>query len=203
LFSAWADAGLVVAAPAFPLTNSHVPQTVIGDVASQTDDVRFVIDQVLELAKSPDSELHGAIDAGRIGVGGLSLGSAAAYALGFDPAKRDARVAAVIILDGLPAGGSLDGHIPLLIAHALSDPVLSYDFATSSYAAAVGPVWLMTFDFGGHAAQWEDDVTPFDQIAEATTLDFWNATLKGDDDAYSALENDATVDDMSSIESKS
>ena len=52
LFSAWADAGLVVVAPAFPLTNSHVPQTAMGDVAAQTDDVRFVIDRVLELAES-------------------------------------------------------------------------------------------------------------------------------------------------------
>ena len=81
--------------------------------------------------------------------------------------------------------------------------MLSYDFAKSSYDAAAAPVWLMTFDFGGHAAQWEDDVTPFDQIAEATTLDFWNATLKGDDTAYAALENDATVENMSSIETKS
>ena len=47
LAAAWADAGYVVAAPRFPLTNEGVPTPVIADLAEQARDVRFVIDGVL------------------------------------------------------------------------------------------------------------------------------------------------------------
>ena len=53
-----------------------------------------------------------------------------------------------------------------------------------------------------HASQWEDTVTPYDQIAERTTTDFWDATLKHHARAFASLEQDATVPGLSSIERK-
>ena len=62
LFAAWADAGFVVAAPAFPLTNSHVPEVKISDVGQQPADMSFVLDNVLALDKQRGSRLFHAID---------------------------------------------------------------------------------------------------------------------------------------------
>ena len=47
LAAAWADAGYVVAAPRFPLTNEDVQPPVLADLAEQSRDVRFVIDSLL------------------------------------------------------------------------------------------------------------------------------------------------------------
>jgi hypothetical protein len=49
LFSAWADAGYVVAAPAFPLTNDHAASQNLGDLAQQPGDMSFVLDHVLAI----------------------------------------------------------------------------------------------------------------------------------------------------------
>ena len=61
LLTTWAQAGYVVAAPTFPLTNdlTEIP-TVIGDYVNQPGDVSFVIDQVLKRSKHHGSPLSGA-----------------------------------------------------------------------------------------------------------------------------------------------
>ena len=53
-----------------------------------------------------------------------------------------------------------------------------------------------------HASQWEDDITPFDDIAERTTIAFWDATLNGNAPAFTRLQQDATVPGLSSIVAK-
>jgi hypothetical protein len=45
-------------------------------------------------------------------------------------------------------------------------------------------------------------VTPYDQIAERTTTDFWDATLPRHPRALARLEHDATVPGLSSVEHK-
>ena len=67
LFSAWADAGYVVAAPAFPLTNNHAAHQNIGDVAQQPGDMSFVLDQVLAMDRERGNLLSHSIDEHRIG----------------------------------------------------------------------------------------------------------------------------------------
>jgi len=210
LLGAWAEAGYVVAAPAFPLTNSRVPKNeqVVGDVAQQPADVSFVIDQMLRLNRSRTSRLHGTIDPKRIGAGGLSLGGATTYGVTFNDCCRDRRIRAAEVLDGilLPMGDGrtqtrLDGHVPLLIAHSDADPALPYSRAQATFAAAAPPVWFVTLHGASHATQWENDPTPYDQIGIKVTIDFWNATLRGDHErAFARLEQDATVTDLSSIE---
>lgn len=210
LLGAWAAAGYVVAAPAFPRTNSHVPpdEQVVGDVAQQPADVSFVIDQMLRLGRSRKGRLHGAIDPKRIGAGGLSLGGATTYGVTFNDCCRDRRIRAAEVLDGivLPVGDGkgatrLDGHVPLLIAHSDADPLLPYARAQQTFAAAAPPVWFVTLHGASHATQWEDDVTPYDEIGIAATIDFWDATLGGKaQTAFAQLERDATVDGLSSIE---
>jgi dienelactone hydrolase len=203
LFSRWAAAGYVVAAPAFPVTNSHA-STEFGradDVSNQPGDMSFVLDKVLALAKDRGSPLFRAIDKKKVGASGLSLGGLTTYELVYGDCCRDARFKAVEVLDGfLPSGTVLDGHVPLLIAHSDMDPAVPYEQAQNTFADAEPPVWLVTLHGASHASQWEDDVTPYDEIAEQITLDFWDATLRGKSKAFKRLERDATVADLSSIE---
>jgi dienelactone hydrolase len=204
LFSAWADAGFVVAAPAFPLTNAHVEDASanIGDVTNQSTDVSFVLDELLALDTERGSRLFRAIDERSIGAGGLSLGGITTYALVYgNPGDR--RIKAVEVLDGLhPPDLPLDGHVPLLIAHSDTDPSIGYSSAREAFDAAKAPVWLVTLHGAPHAGQWEDDITPYDDIAEQVTRDFWEATLQRETEAFTRLERDATVPGRSSIEVK-
>ncbi len=208
---AWAAAGYVVAAPAFPLTNNMVP----GDndnsagVAEQPADVTFLISQLLQENQAKGSRLHRAIDPERIGAGGLSLGGATTYGVTFNECCADTRVKAAEVLDGIilrvgdgTGKTQLDGHVPLLIVHSDTDPALPYATAQAAYAQANAPVWFVTLHGASHASQFENDPTPYDQIGIDVTTDFWNATLKGQKRAFAKLERDATVDGLSSVEAR-
>ncbi len=189
LLGTWAAAGYVVAAPAFPLTNTTVAQNSLNlrDVVNQPADLSFVLTQLLHEARDPKRRLAGAIDPRRVGVSGLSLGGVTTYGMAFDDCCRDHRVTAAMVLDGrqvpfsAATGGTtrLDGHVPLLIAHSDTDPVLPYSLARAAYDEASAPVWLVTLHGASHASQWENDPTPFDGIGERLTVDFWDATLRG------------------------
>ena len=213
LLSAWAEAGYIVAAPAFPLTNATVPRAdqSISDVASQPGDLSFVLSEVLGLARDRKSPLYRRIDRKAIGVGGLSLGGATTYGAVFTDCCGDERFVAAAVLDGLmlsvgddAATGQpvLDGRVPLLVVHSDTDPALPYSLATAAVESAAPPVWFVTLHGASHASQFEDDVTDYDAIGEQITIDFWDATLKGRRAALRRLERDATVEGLSSIEVK-
>lgn len=211
LLGTWARAGYVVAAPAFPLTNSTVAGNSqnAGDVGNQPGDVRFVLSQVLREARTKGSRLYRAVDGRHVGAAGLSLGGLTTYGVTFDDCCRDPRFTAAMVLDGFgaPLGGAddrlrFDGHIPLLIAHSDTDPAIPYSTARRTYDSAEAPVWLVTFHGASHASQWENDPTPYDTIGERLTVDYWDATLRGKKAALARLVRDATVAGLSSIEAR-
>jgi dienelactone hydrolase len=204
LFAVWADAGFVVVAPTFPLTNDHAPELNGADVAQQPADMSFVLDKVLALDKQPGSRLFRSIDHHRVGAAGLSLGGLTVYLLVYSECCRDRRFDAIEVLDGIRPNVQLDGHVPLLIAHSDTDPVIPYSTARAAFTAASPPAWLVTLHGASHASEWEDDVTPYDHIAEQVTTDFWDATINRNrrQRAFTRLEQDATVPDLSSIEVK-
>ena len=143
LFAAWADAGYVVVAPTFPLTNDHAPELRLNDAAQQPADMSFVLDNVLAMDKQRGSRLFRTIDHHRIGAGGLSLGGYTTYVLVYGDCCRDARIRAVEILDGTERALALDGHVPLLIAHSDTDPTIPYSSARDSFNSASPPAWLV------------------------------------------------------------
>jgi dienelactone hydrolase len=202
LFSAWARAGYVVAAPTFPLTNDEANNITIGDYVNQPGDMSFVLDRVLALNRRPGSALYDAVDPRRVGAAGLSLGGLTTYLLVYGDCCRDDRFAAAAVLNGVNAGVTIDGHVPLLIAHSDTDPLIPYASARRAYDQAQPPAWLMTFFGASHASQWEDNVTPYDAIAERTTTDFWDATLERTKGGFARLAHDATVPGLSAIERK-
>jgi dienelactone hydrolase len=208
LLSAWARAGYVVAAPAFPLTNDRVPGAPrnFDKAFSQPGDVSFVLDEVLRMADDETSPLFGRVDADRIGAGGLSLGGGTTYAVTYSICCRDPRIKATEVLAGarFPLLGEmdLDGHVPLLIVHGDQDPALRHQLAVDAYAAAAPPVWFVTLLGASHATAFEDDVTPHDAMVEQLTTDFWDGTIGGDPDALARLDQSARVDGLSTLQSK-
>ena len=210
LFDAWAAAGYAVAAPAFPLTNRDVPGGVANwsGLAQQPADVSFVLDQLLAANADPASPLDGRVDESRIGAAGLSLGGATTYGVLFNDCCRDERFSSGMILAGatLPVSGAalrLDGHVPLLIAHGDADPSLPYALAhDTTFVEADPPVWFVTLLGGGHAAPFEDAVTPYDETVERFTTTWWDATLLELPGAVEQFEADAAVDGLTVLEVK-
>jgi dienelactone hydrolase len=178
LASVWAEAGYVVAVPAFPLTNDRAGgPTVLGDYVNQPADVSFVIDSVLRL-------LGGTVDGDHIGVAGHSLGGATTYGLVFNDCCRDDRVDAVVLMSTLRlpfADGRYDlGDVPKLLLQLTEDPIVPYQQAVDTFDEAAAPKFLVTLEGGGHFEPYENAPSPHDEVVEATTAAFWDAYLRAD-----------------------
>jgi len=185
LFRAWAEAGYLVAAPAFPLSNDEVPgESTFTDLPNQPGDVSFVISEVLD----QEGDL---VDPDRIGVAGLSLGGATTYGLAFNDCCRDDRVTAVMVLDGarlaLPGEFHLDSGLPLLIMHADEDYSLPYRDSAEAYALARPPKWFVTLHEAAHAEPYENTPDPADDLVRAVTTAFWDRYLGEDESAEQRL----------------
>jgi len=205
LTTAWAEAGYVVAAPAFPNSNDEAPGGIAVEAyAHQPGDMSFVIDEVLALADASDGPLAGRVDADRIGVAGLSLGAASTYGVAFHACCRDERIDAAIAMAGvlLPyAPGEYDlSGVPLLILHGDADPVLGIELGADAYARTAPPKVFVTIHGGGHAEPFEDTVTPADAMVETVTSDFWDLYLGDQAGTLGRLLADAAVPGVTTVQ---
>lgn len=207
LFEAWAGAGYLVAAPAFPLSNDEVPgESTWADLPSQPGDVSFVIGELLERSGDGSDPLFGTVDPGRIGVAGLSLGGATTYGVAFNDCCLDDRPRAAMVLDGarLPVGGEFDlaRGLPLLIMHATGDLALPYADAVEAYAAAVPPKWFVTLHEDVHAEPYENTPDPADGLVQAVTIAFWDRYLRDDRSGGQRLTDAVTPPGLATLESE-
>jgi dienelactone hydrolase len=208
LLSAWAEAGYAIAAPTFPTTNDRVPSAPDNYRISsrQPGDVSFVIDRVLAANQDLDDRLGGRIDVERIAVAGLSLGGATTYSVVFGRPHRDDRVKAAAVFAGglLPIMGEveLDGHVPLLIVHGDEDAALVLSYAVEAWRRARGPSWFVTLLGAEHAPPFEDEESVHDEMVRRFTVEWWDATLGRDPDAYSRFEDQADIDGLSILQSR-
>ncbi|MBI2706363.1 MAG: dienelactone hydrolase family protein [Actinobacteria bacterium] len=208
LLSAWAMAGYVVAAPAFPLTNSKAPNGFANnfDVWDQPKDISFVLDQVLAASTTPGDALNGRVDPSRIGASGLSLGGATTYGLGFNPCCLDSRLKAFIVMAGallpFPQDYAFDRSVPLLIMHCDNDPTLPYaSSAVRAFGLAQPPKYLVTMTGCFHAFAFENEPrTQYDELVQKTTVDFWDAYLAGEQSQLALLDTDAVAVDGSTLQ---
>jgi dienelactone hydrolase len=190
LFSAWARAGYVVAAPQFPLTSTRgAPYDIVSDYLNQPADISFVLTQLLRGPLRPH------IDAERVGAAGLSLGGATTYGLVYDPCCVDTRLRAGAIFDGvrLPFAQPFGlNTIPVLIAHIDTDLAAPYKVAKKAYVDSASPKWLLTFHIGIHPEAYENTPSPHDRTATQTSIDFFDLTLLADATARARLMHDGT-----------
>jgi fermentation-respiration switch protein FrsA (DUF1100 family) len=188
LFSAWAKAGYMVAAPRFPLTSDRGARyDQVADLVNQPGDISFVLTQLLH------GSLRSRIDASRIGAAGLSLGGDTTYNLVEGRCCRDPRIRAAAFFDAVhaPIGGPfLRNKIPVLIAHIDSDTELPYASAKQAFSESASPKFLLTFHTGRHAEPYENTPSPHDRTAVRTSIDFFDLTLLGDAVARARLMHD-------------
>ena len=196
LLAAWAGAGFVVAAPAFPLTNQDSPGVAdAGDVANQSDDISAVITQAISLSSSADGRaLAGMVDGERVGVAGHSNGGITIAGLIGQPCCIDERVDAAIIIAGtsqLLPGRTFDWSRtpPLLIVHGDNDTVIPYDEGIRLFNSVRSPKGLFTLIDSDHNSYLFSDSKAFSITAKAT-LDFFNGYVKSDSAAIAALPDD-------------
>ncbi|MEZ5167815.1 MAG: hypothetical protein R2695_15515 [Acidimicrobiales bacterium] len=148
-----AEAGFVVVAPAFPLTNHDVPGAWghAADVDGQVGDISFLIDAVVA-----DPDLGPLVDAEHIGMIGHSLGglttAGAALAAGGDE-RIDA---AVVISAGF---GQSRAGLPVMVVHGDVDQLVPYQSGTMSYGLLTGRRMFVTLVGGDHIAGILDDDT--------------------------------------------
>jgi dienelactone hydrolase len=185
MLGAWAQAGFVVVAPAFPLTNDLTKAPgVLVDYANQPADVSFVMDRVIRQSHRRGSPLYRLVDARHVGMAGHSLGGVTALGATFNTCCRDRRIDAAVIMDSREAPFGSHRYVyrplPLLIIHLTGDPVVAFSYAQELFAAAKPPKYLMALSQGVHFEPYEDVPNPHDAAVIAATTAFWKAYLRHD-----------------------
>jgi predicted dienelactone hydrolase len=199
LLESWAAAGVVVAAPTFPMT-SEGSALVEAGVLDQPADVSFVLTQVLAL-DGGDSELAGRIDATHVAVAGHSLGAMTTLGL-LDACCRDSRVTAALVLSGtLQAFGATETApgVPTLFVHGTADAVLPVADGEAAYAATPGLRALVELPGGTHSAPYDDPSDPYATAVGSLTTDFLRWTLGGDVAALAAVRSDAAQPGLTTL----
>jgi dienelactone hydrolase len=208
LLGAWARAGYVVVAPAFPLTNDlRGEPSVLGDYVHQPADLSFVIDEVLRRSQRPRSAFYRRVDTHRVGLAGHSLGGATALGVTFNSCCRDRRIDALVVMDGRIApfpdgrrvGRDVFVEVPLLLIHLVSDPVVQFHYAEEVFAAARPPKYLMALQRGVHFEPFEDAPSPHDRAVVGATVAFWDAYLRDERAARKRLVRAGTEPGLSTV----
>jgi dienelactone hydrolase len=202
LLRTWAEAGYVVAAPVFPLSNLHAPGGPDeADIVNQPRDISFVITRLLAASAGHSGPLAGLIDPDRVAVAGQSDGAETALAVASASHYRDPRVKAAIILSGaeMSAGRYFaPGTPPLLATQGTADRLNRPHYTYAYFAAARRPKFLLKLLGAGHLAPYTSE-QPQLGIVERVTIDFLNRYLDGDDGAADRLAADGEVSGISTL----
>jgi dienelactone hydrolase len=194
LLHAWARAGYVVAAPVFPLENTHAPGGPNeSDLINQPRDMSVVITQL-------SRRLRHLVDGRRIAVSGQSDGGETALAVAYDVHFRDRRVRAAIILSGakIPGVGGFTFPAPsppLLAAQGTADPINPPQFTRAFFDVAPRPKYLLWLLGASHLPPYTAQ-EPQLRIVEAVTIPFLDRYVRGDRVASSAI---ATAGDVPGV----
>ncbi len=195
-----AASGLVVAAPAFPLTNANAPgghEAGLDDLTHQPADVSFVLSQLLQAAETAGDSLNGRIVADAIAVFGHSLGGVTVIGLTRKSCCRDTRLRASILASTPLALAATFGSDPIaagpptLILHGTADATVDYSVAGQLYGLIQPPRFLVGLTGAGHSEPFEDQsepAVPARAAAQRATIAFLNAAFRG-----GAADLDATL----------
>lgn len=197
LLHAWAAAGYVVAAPAFPLTKPGAPGGPDErDIVNQPGDMTAVITRLIGSSQAATNPLRGLVDATEVGVAGQSDGGETALAIAYDGYYIDHRVRAAAILSGarlpIPGFSFAPGSPPLLASQGTADttnlPHNTYEF----FKAAAAPKYLLALLGAGHLPPYTTE-QPQLGIVEGATTAFFDSYLKHVPGAIARLRRAGTV----------
>ncbi len=192
LLQSWARAGYVVAAPVFPLENANAPGGPDeSDLVNQPADMRFVISRMLAASGASSGPFAGLIDPTRIAVAGQSDGGDTALAVAYNPAFRDPRVKAAMILSGaeIPGVGGFTfppGSPPLLATQGTADTVNLPSATNAFFTVARRPKYLLSLIGAEHLPPYSDQ-QPQLTIVERVTSAFLDGYLEHEPEALRRL----------------
>ena len=183
LLRAWVRAGYVVAAPVFPLENADAPGGPDeADLVNQPADMRFVIARLVSASNAHEGPLHGLIDESRIAVAGHSDGAETALLAAYDPAHRDARIRAALLLSGaqMPAGGIAFKRpsAALLATQGTADTINPPSITNAFFAVAPRPKFLLRLLGAEHLPPYTVE-QPQLSVVERVTIAFLDHYLRG------------------------
>jgi dienelactone hydrolase len=202
LLTTWAQAGYVVAAPVFPLSNKNAPGGPHeADIVNQPGDVSFVITRLLAASAQPQGPIAGLINPHEIAVAGQSDGAETALAVADNSIYRDPRVDAAIVLSGaeLSIGKYFtEASPPLLAAQGTADIRNEPRYTYAFFKVAPQPKYLLKLIGAGHLPPYTYK-QPQLSIVERVTLAFLKRYLDGQAGALSTLIADGNVPGFASL----
>jgi dienelactone hydrolase len=205
LLRAWARAGYVVAAPAFPLGNANAPGGPNEpDLPNQPGDMKFVITRLLAASAQSSGVLAGLIDPRRIAVSGQSDGGDTALAVAYDPRYRDPRVRAAAILSGaeipfITAFEIEPGGPPLLATQGTADTINPPSMTYAFYNHAPPPKYLLSLLGARHLPPYTGE-QPQLAIVERVTLAFFDRYLKGNRSGVARMASAGNVAGVATLD---
>jgi fermentation-respiration switch protein FrsA (DUF1100 family) len=177
LLNAWARAGYVVAAPAFPVESPQAPGGPSqADLRNEPGDIRFVTTKLLE------GPLRRLIDRRRIAVAGHSDGAVAALAAAYGDRSRDRRIDAAVIMSGAQPSDERftygPGRPPLLAVQGTADPINPPDNTREIFRLARPPKFLLWLVGAGHLPPYTTDARRL-AVVEDASIAFLDHYLRG------------------------
>jgi dienelactone hydrolase len=193
LLEAWTKAGFVVAAPVFPLENANAPGGPNEqDLPNQPRDMSLVISSMIATSEQSPGPLAGVVNPRQVAVSGQSDGGDTALAAAYDPAVRDPRIGAAMILSGaedpfvrrfaMPASGP-----PLLAVQGTADTINPPQDTNQFYSQAAAPKSLLQLIGASHQPPYTERGPELDAVVR-TTVAFLDAVFKGRPGRFRALQ---------------
>lgn len=197
LLQALAQAGFVVAAPVFPLTNAHAPGGANeNDLVNQPGDMTAVITRMIRDSRRQGDPFSALVNGQEVAVAGQSDGGITALLSAYNTHYRDRRVKAAVIMAGAaPSIGGYDfapGSPPMLAIQGTADttnlPKNTYKF----FRRASRPKFLLKLLGAQHLPPYTNQ-QPQLGIVERTTAAFLNLYLGHQQGALTQLEQAGSV----------
>jgi dienelactone hydrolase len=194
MLSRWAQAGLVVAGPAYPFTHYQADGFDQDDIVNQPADATAVIDQLLALGATTDP-VRAIVDPERIGAAGHSAGGITTA--GLFSAERDTRLKCGVILDGTDFRGApfTGPSAAMLFIHGKRDRTVTWGAGHTVFEAVPWSRAMLTITDGGHVTT----AASFEATTQTSTQ-FLRYALWGDPSAEAGLKSAAAAGHGATLE---